>query len=365
MIWLVRGLGGVTIILTLLPFIRTGYWLIRGWDFPRLQLAAISVLVLILAVGLTPTSEGLEAWIWATFLAITTFWQISHVIPFSPLWWKEVPDSGSTDFPIRLMVVNLRIENNRYDAVAQQILEERPQILLLIENDDRWTAELAELRTAFSFQHDEPQDEGLGMALWTNLPVIECRSRYLVSARRVSIWATLELPGGSRIRFVGVHPTPPGLLDATGNDRRNSRVRDAELLNIATEVAENSGLSWVVAGDFNDVAWSHTTRLFKRTSGLSDPRIGRSFLGTFVATVPVLRCPIDQVFVSSGFSLISLGRKKIEGSDHFAVLATLALENNVSGALPKQSAGDADEVEQLIDEGVNDACERGLDANES
>ena len=174
------------------------------------------------------------------------------------------------------------------------------------------------------------------------------------------LWTEIEYSPGHRFNFIGVHPTPPGLLDSTGDARRDSRVRDAELVLIAKEIAEKNDQSWVVAGDFNDVAWSHTTRLFKRISGLSDPRIGRSFMGTYYAQYPPFRCPIDHVFLSDGFSVSSLSRTRITGSDHFAVIADVAFDDPHAGSDPKPSGNDHDEANKIVDEGKEDAEERGI-----
>lgn len=182
----------------------------------------------------------------------------------------------------------------------------------------------------------------------------------MVEDRRPSIWASLDFRG-HRIGFVCVHPTPPGLKDSTGEGRRNSRVRDAELVLIAREIANFKDQAWLVAGDFNDVAWSHTTRLFKRISGLNDPRVGRSFMGTFHSRSPLLRVPLDHLFVSDGFEILSLSRHKTSGSDHFAVLGELSLRRS-EGVTPKPQGDDQQEANQLIAEGVEDAAARDVSA---
>lgn len=152
---------------------------------------------------------------------------------------------------------------------------------------------------------------------------------------------------------------PPGLEEPAGDGRRDSRERDAELVLIAKQVRDHPEQSWIVTGDFNDVAWSHTTRLFTRLSGLNDPRVGRQLLTTYHAEYPLLRYPIDHVFVSDGFTLHQLERIHLPGSDHFAIVANLQ-EPAIEGVTPEARHDDLEEPEELVDEGKEDAKENGV-----
>jgi endonuclease/exonuclease/phosphatase family metal-dependent hydrolase len=96
----------------------------------------------------------------------------------------------------------------------------------------------------------------------------------------------------------------------------------------------------VVFGDLNDVAWSHTTRLFQKTSRLLDPRKGRGFFSTFHARWPGLRWPLDHVFFSDHFRLVTMRRLEYVGSDHFPVHLVLSLEPD---AVAEQEAPEADD----------------------
>lgn len=92
----------------------------------------------------------------------------------------------------------------------------------------------------------------------------------------------------------------------------------------------------LVIGDFNDVAWSRTTRLFQKVSRLLDPRKGRGFFSTFQADFWFMRFPLDHIFCSKHFSLVELKKLSACGSDHFPIVAELACEQCNSNVEPPE-----------------------------
>src|SRR3989337_308824 len=115
-----------------------------------------------------------------------------------------------------------------------------------------------------------------------------------------SIRARLRLADGQSVDLHAVHPEPPVIGDDSGE-------RDAELVAIGREV-RSSGRAAIVMGDLNDVAWSRTSRLFLDVSGMKDPRVGRGLYPTFNAKYPLLRWPLDHLFVTPHFGLQQLDR---------------------------------------------------------
>jgi len=111
--------------------------------------------------------------------------------------------------------------------------------------------------------------------------------------------------------------------------------RDGEMMMVG-KMAKDSKLPTIVMGDFNDVAWSETTKEFQQLSQLLDPRIGRGFYTTFNANNILLRWPLDHVFMSKDFLIDKIDKGGNINSDHFPIFASIVLqkENNNEDVVP-------------------------------
>jgi endonuclease/exonuclease/phosphatase (EEP) superfamily protein YafD len=113
----------------------------------------------------------------------------------------------------------------------------------------------------------------------------------------------------------------------------------------------------IVAGDMNDVAWSHTTRLFQRVSRTLDPRRGRGMFNTFHARWFFMRWPLDHLFHSEHFRLVRLRRGAAFGSDHFPMVVELELDPAARHEQepPERSADDEREADEKKWRGTREA----------
>src|SRR5690606_11660748 len=123
--------------------------------------------------------------------------------------------------------------------------------------------------------------------------------------------------------------------------------RDAEILMVGKEVKKYKG-PCIVFGDLNDVAWSHTTRLFLRTSELLDPRRGRGIFSTFNARYWLLRWPLDHYFLSAHFRLVSMKVEPPIDSDHFPISICVQLSSEDKSRVMKADPDEKSEADRKI-----------------
>ncbi len=318
-------LGSLSLISSLASLIRWDEWWVRVFDFPRIQILVIHLLAL-LCIFLAGGMDGIAESVLVVGLFISFIYQFYNIYPYTVFSPKEVVDhKGKTDDrDISLIVSNVYTPNRHSDKLIHLVRQYKPDILLTLETDKWWEKQLETLEEDFPYTVKVPLDNLYGMHLYSKLELHDPQVLYLVEDFIPSVHAQVALRSGQKIKIHCLHPQPPS---PTESDTSTSR--DAELLIIGKNTKEES-LPILVFGDLNDVAWSRTTRLFRKISGLLDPRIGRGYFNTFHAKYPFFRWPLDHIFVSKHFKLLTLKVLPSIGSDHFPVFSHLHLMSNPS-----------------------------------
>jgi endonuclease/exonuclease/phosphatase (EEP) superfamily protein YafD len=315
---LVLVLTSIVLITTLTPLIRTGIWWVRSMDFLRLQTACIGIVAMVLiAVFFNDEQEML--WLLAP-LGLCVAYQGHRLYPYTFVSPRQVLPALSREpnQRFRLLIANIQMDNRQADRFLTLIWTVSPDIICLLEPDAWWAEQLHVLRQRYPYTVQHPQGNFYGMILYSRVPIVQASVNFLVEDIIPSIQATLRLRSGVHFDLYCLHPRPPVPADDTEE-------RDAELLIVAKRVRQ-SGRPSVVCGDLNDVAGSDVNRLFQNISGLLDPRIGRGFYNTHPTYLPFLRAPVDHVFHSHEFRLVTLERLPDMGSDHFPILIELCYE---------------------------------------
>jgi endonuclease/exonuclease/phosphatase (EEP) superfamily protein YafD len=336
----------IALIATGLPLINTAEWWIRMFDFPRLQITVLTFLSLILAYFFVDFKWEYKLPL-MLLLLVALIYQLQFVVVYTPLYKTQAKDSSNptADNSFTLLVSNVLMDNDDKESFHTLVEKYNPDILLINEPDQAWASSISKLDGDFPYSIKYPLDNTYGMMLLSKLPLSESAVNFLVKDDIPSIFTRITLPSGSIIDFYGVHPEPP----QPGTDTYE---RDTELLIIGKKIRETNNPT-IVAGDLNDVGWSSTSKLFRKYSGLADPREGRGLFNTYSVNLPLLRYPLDHIFYSDDFGLLNLKKLEDIGSDHFPLLVGLNYEpgdDNTEG-LEKTDAGEEDEVEDKIEDG--------------
>lgn len=313
-------LSMLLVLITLLPLIKSDKWFFRVFDYPRLQKFTVSVVLLALMAYCCNYNDTTNL-IFMGIMVLNLLYLATVIFPYTIFGKKQVfrIDKSLPQQSISIVISNVYQYNTNYTGCLEQVHKVNPDLVLLLEADKKWELQLG-LEKEYPYTVAVPLDNTYGMLLYSRLELKNTQVKYLVEKDVPSIHTKIILRNGQQIQFFAVHPTPP-----VPNENPRSTERDKELLLIA-DLAKNSPLPVIVAGDLNDVAWSHTTSLFLKMSGMLDPRRGRGFYNSFHAHYPFLRFPLDHAFISPDFKLKEIKRLDNYKSDHFPIFISLQYE---------------------------------------
>jgi endonuclease/exonuclease/phosphatase (EEP) superfamily protein YafD len=340
----------IVLVATGLPLLNSQEWWIRIFDFPRLQIAVLALLTLVLAyfyVDIIPTYKIPLM----LLLAACLVYQLQLIVDYTPLCKTsaKLSNSPSDENNFSLLVSNVLMDNDDKKSFHTLVKKYKPDILLINEPDQVWADSISKLDSDYPYSIKYPLDNTYGMILLSKFRLSESAVNFLVKDDIPSIFTKISLPSGVIIDFYGVHPEPP----TPGTDTYE---RDTELLIIGKKIRDSDNPT-IVAGDLNDVGWSVTSRLFRKYSGLVDPREGRGFYNTYNVFVPLFRYPLDHIFYSKDFGLVSLNKTESIGSDHFPLLIGLNYEPDGDNTeeLEKTDPDEEKEVEEKIEDGMKES----------
>ncbi len=334
------------IITTLIPFIRSDYWIFRVFEYPRLQKFLLNILLLI---GVIVFDYPEATWQYIVLIAfIGNLIYLAYLIyPFTPLAKVQIVNAVNPpgDENISILIGNVYQHNRRADEYKKLIASHDPDIVLLVETDEWWHQQIDSISSKYPHSIKVPLANTYGMLLYSKLALNNGSINYLVEDDIPSIEVDVTLRSDNQVKLFCLHPTPP-----VPQENPRSTERDKEILLVGKK-AKACKCPVIVIGDLNDVAWSYTNELFGKVSGLVDPRRGRGFFNSFNAKYFFLRFPLDHIFCSSNFALSDLKRLKSCGSDHFPMFVNLQY-NPEAEKYNEEPEATSEELE-LADEKVN------------
>lgn len=349
------ALSTVFIIFSVLPFISNQHWIFRIFDFARIQLLVIHIIMLLLGFVLVE-NRSFTFWLYQALLLFFIVNSSVKLIPYTklyPIGKRDIQTRHSES--ISILSVNVYQFNKGHKRLIDLIWEMDPDIILTMESNQEWEKSLSVLDEKYKNFKKIPYENTYGMHFYTRLKVNRMKVNYFTADDIPSVEVEMETKNKERFIFFGVHPPPP-----SPTEEETSKERDGELLSVAKKVrALNKPV--LVVGDFNNVAWAPSSVLFRKTSKLIDPRIGRGFLSTFHADYKLFRFPIDLFFHSPNVFVDEFKTLRHVGSDHLPLYSSFFL--NYESPVQEKEVEDlkeeeVPEVNKMIKEGKEERSDR-------
>lgn len=347
--------AALSILTSVLPLIPNQHWFFRSPEFGKVQNTIIQSILIVLGLVFIP--KTIFAYIILAILIACVLAQGIQLWKYTPFYHVDQihKDHAVASKDITVISANVFQFNEDFQKFIQLIQKYDPDIFLTMESNQAWQDALSPLEKDYPYKHLVPLENTYGIHLYSKVEIQDVREHYFIADDIPSIEAQMKTSDGYIFNFFGVHPPPP-----SPTEEETSKERDGELLSVAKVVKSLKDPS-IVVGDFNTVAWSKPSTLFRKTSETIDPRIGRGLISTFHAKYFFLRFPIDQLYHSTDIFVKEIRALENFGSDHLPLYCKFYIDK-VNGVQDEQveelEAGDQEEVEEMIEDGIEEDGER-------
>lgn len=232
-----------------------------------------------------------------------------------------LPMDRPTERNLRVMVSNVLSSNQRYGDFIDYVRSTDPEILVAMEIDLNWQQQLEPLKASLPYTSIEPSSDNFGIAIFSKFPLVKPQEIFWGDGTAIvpSLTANIQVLDRN-ITLIATHPVPP--LNDEYFKSRNSHVE------AMSEFVKELGNEAIVMGDLNMSMWSPYYRSFIDRSSLKNTRQGFGTQPSWHVNLPLLRIPIDHCLVTSKIKVVNNQIGKDIGSDHYPLIADLAIAKN-------------------------------------
>lgn len=273
--------------------------------------AQVTSLLLICACFLLLLRQKMAGW---TLLLISGWQLLMLASVFLP---SQQPHAG--DQRLKIMSMNVWGDNNQFQQVIDQVENVAPDVLLIIEYNDRWHQRLEPLHSMYPYRLLQPRWHGYGIALFSKRPLENPQVWQLTSDQTdvPALTATVKV-GDHSLRLAGLHTMSPTSL-------MRMRLRNDQMNEIADLLADSNEPT-ILMGDFNCTPWSPFFKDVIGKCGYRDSRRGQGHLASWNLETPALFwIPIDHALVSNEIHVHQRSVGKACGSDHRPLIMEVSI----------------------------------------
>jgi endonuclease/exonuclease/phosphatase (EEP) superfamily protein YafD len=270
--------------------------------------------------------------IWCLALAACAAFSAWPVLPYVALPINAAAAAPVSQHTIKILSANVLYRNHSAQRLLEIVREESPDIVLLVEYTPEWAAQVGELRAAYPYHLEGPLKNPWGIALFSRFPFDS--SKAIPVGPSYGVQASVRTPDGP-LMVIGTHLASPMTPS-------RAATRDSQLDSLATRVGRVTG-PIVVVGDLNITPYSPLFQDWLARTDLTDTRRGRTLSPSWPVQLPMLGVPIDHCAVGHGVMIVGHRRLPAFGSDHYPILAELALASPAAPAPPPEPPAERNE----------------------
>ncbi len=215
---------------------------------------------------------------------------------------------GKIDKPdLKIYFANVLSSNDKYGLVIKDILNKKPDLIVLQEVTEAWKKELSKLSKKYPYNVVVPREDNFGVAVYSSIE-FEFHKTYLSSAGLESILVDLVV-ANRNISILTTHPLPPVSQDYW-------RLRNEQYDEIKDYFKEANEKK-ILIGDLNTVPWSFYVQEIEKDNQIKSVNSFEDTWNTFFP--PMLRIRTLFALVSNSITSEILVSDDI-GSDHLPFL---------------------------------------------
>ncbi len=238
-------------------------------------------------------------------LAVPNAW---YVVPYlTPLVMNQsvaaVQGKG-----VDIVAINVNYRNDDHRAVREYLESESPDVIVVAEVTEAWSAALSYLRDEYPYATGEWRSEPWGLMVYSRLPFVEAELLDLGVPGTVNARVVLDVDN-KPLQVFAVH------LYSPTNPQRAAR-RNRQLDDLARQV-NASALPTIIVGDLNVTPFSPYFDKLLSGAGVVDARQPSGFHFTWPTWAAPLWIPIDHVLSDPSVNVTRVSRGPNTGSDHY------------------------------------------------
>ncbi len=296
---------------SLAPFFSGLFWFLDLLSSFRLQYLILSVVFVVVFLVARQT----------TYAAISLMCVVINAMYVVPVLTsqKHAPD-GEYNHRIKLFHANVYTANQNHDQLIQQVLSEKPDVVLLQEVNTRWMSKLGALKSQYTHTIEIPREDNFGIAVRSQIPIADYQIHDWTAVDVPSIEFELTLDTSS-IRIISTHPPPP-----VNQYYHQAGIQQFKAIAKTLKVQDQHT---VVIGDLNATGWSDHYPILINDTGLINASNGHGLAPTWPIHLLPFMIPIDHCLVSKELNVISFKTGESFGSDHLPLVVELGLNQHV------------------------------------